>query len=35
MSQFKSFQKGVQVNGQTVLSVVNALPTGQAGRLEL
>ena len=35
MTQFKAFQAGVQVNGQTILSVVNALSTGQDVRLQI
>ena len=35
MAQFKAFQDGVEVNGQTVLSVVNAISTGQEARLQL
>ncbi len=35
MAQFVAFEKGVEVNGQTVLAVVNAIPTGKEFRIEL
>lgn len=35
MAQFIAFDPNVEVNGQTILSVVNALPTGQESRLAI
>jgi hypothetical protein len=35
MAQFIPFEKGIQVNGQTVLSVVNALSAGQDSRSKI
>lgn len=35
MAQFIAFEKGVEVNGQTILSLVNAIPTGQERRLQI
>ena len=35
MAQYKAFQEGVEVNGQTILSVVTALSTGQDIRLQI
>lgn len=32
MAQFVAFEKGVEVNGQTILSVIKALPVGQEER---
>jgi hypothetical protein len=35
MAQFVPFQKGVEVNGQTVLAIVNALDAGRATRFRI
>ena len=35
MAQFVPFQDGVEVNGQTVLSIVNALEAGRSTRLKI
>lgn len=35
MAQFIAYDPGVKVNGQTILSVVNAMEYGREGRLEL
>jgi hypothetical protein len=35
MAQFVPFQDGVEVNGQTVLAIVNALEAGQATRFKI
>lgn len=35
MAQFVPFAEGVEVNGQTVLSIVNALEAGKATRLKI
>jgi hypothetical protein len=35
MAQFVPFQEGVEVNGQTVLAVANALEAGRATRLKI
>ncbi|MEN7551230.1 hypothetical protein AAG747_25150 [Rapidithrix thailandica] len=35
MAQFKAFDKNVEVNGQTVLSVVNSLNFGKESRLDI
>lgn len=35
MAEYKAFQEGVEVNGQSILSIVKALSTGQEIRLEI
>ena len=35
MAEYKSFSEGVEVNGQSILSIVNALSNGQENRLEI
>ena len=35
MAQFVPFQEGVEVNGQTVLTIVNALEVGRATRFKI
>lgn len=35
MAQFIAFEEGVEVNGQTILSIVKALPVGQEMRSEI
>ena len=35
MAQFIAFDPNVEVNGETILSVVNAIAVGQEGRLAI
>lgn len=35
MAQYKAFQEGVEVNGQTILSVITALPSGEEARMKI